>query len=643
MLRENAKFSRGQATVLDTVKWHQGGTQARVGLLKSRLQNHANKLQLSTEPLKIALLQGIGRQIDYTIRRIDILTAGVHTGYVDIPEVLQNRYMQALEIGKPDGFDIGSPPQHEGLLNFPFKEGFDALVHHFNESTKRYSYTRTSDGPSLAQYNNLFKSRWILDKLKKSKQLRAFPFSLKAHSLQAIGEEVLMEYSRLQADVVERLTITGLADGGMRIDQLGDEYFTVWLQGEADVPLVDTDEVFGREEKILEIPLALPGPGYVSSSLFVFRQKEETEFRLVRSSKPDQGNPAVASFSLPLTIHSTSIVPLYAIPGRTPQPLTIQLFVNNTSTPISYQMQTRLNMHELQQALLGCDVVHEVQSTALWRIHRRSLSKPEESGVATVQIWRHKPLKRIASLTTGAASDGHSGTRSTSTANNTIASMFSTDTFNSKISTLVPHRDDPSKENIITVVPSAPTIMFFTQLRESLCYIQLKLYQNMDINERRCDCGSSPQSCKEVVIECCPPNSKKFTIRKLKVPSTKDVRFWNLSAFSVPPTEGFDKLEKDTVTWLTIQFDTVENKAKFQHAFLKMMELYKNELRQYQTNCARLTLRANRPINQSGGVPSTHTLSRTPTMTSPGPTRRSTFASGRQTGPFPTGGQRQYV
>jgi hypothetical protein len=167
-LVENSQLLHGSAGILDNVQWHLGGTQSKITILRGRIQSHSTKILLIIKPLEVSLLADVARDvriITHQVRRLGMgapLQDGL-LGLPPVPQELSDRYMGALQVDTPRCF--------VGLAAFPLKEGLDALLYRFGQSTVEFSGYGAGH-PTVEQYNNLIKSRWILEKLMESSALR---------------------------------------------------------------------------------------------------------------------------------------------------------------------------------------------------------------------------------------------------------------------------------------------------------------------------------------------------------------------------------------------------------------------------------------------------------------------------------------
>lgn len=238
-LVENPQLLHG---IVDNVQWHLGGAQSKITILRGRIQSHSTKILLVIKPLEVSLLTDVARDVRIITHQVRRLGMGAPLqdgalGLPPVPQELSDRYMEALQVDTPKCF--------VDLVTFPLKEGLDALLYHFGQSTVEFSGYGAGH-PTVEQYNNLIKSTWILEKLMESSALReAGPVSLWARSLEEIHEQIIDQYDRFKFDIGE----TQVAN----ISRLGNDYFLIWKPAAIEVPRLITDEDVGKEEKILEV------------------------------------------------------------------------------------------------------------------------------------------------------------------------------------------------------------------------------------------------------------------------------------------------------------------------------------------------------------------------------------------------------
>lgn len=214
-----------------------------------------------------------------------------------VPPELETRFLAALNKRQGKFVDI---------KDFPLREGFDALVFHFGQSTinfvpRIYSEQKT---PELTQYLNLIKSTWILEKITESSFFDAR--SLWSRCVEDIGNNILFEYHRFNSG---QLT----SPGNEVISRLEDHAFSIWIEDQSTEIVPTLMDERPSEEKILEI--SLPKTQTNRNPLLVIFRKSDYELRLVHTTTDDQNDMFYEAESYELNVHFTRFIPIYAVPN----------------------------------------------------------------------------------------------------------------------------------------------------------------------------------------------------------------------------------------------------------------------------------------------------------------------------------------
>ena len=214
-----------------------------------------------------------------------------------VPPELEARFITAMKTRQGNFVDI---------KDFPLREGFDALVSHFGQSTvnfvrRIYSEQRT---PELTQYLNLIKSTWILEKITESSFFD--PRSLWSRCVEDIGNNILFEYHRFNS---RQLT----SPGNEVISRLEDHAFSIWIEDNSTEVVPTLTDERPSEEKILEI--ALPKSQANRKPLLVIFRKSDYELRLVHTTTDDQNDMFYEAESYEININFARFIPLYAVPN----------------------------------------------------------------------------------------------------------------------------------------------------------------------------------------------------------------------------------------------------------------------------------------------------------------------------------------
>lgn len=366
LLDDNQKFLTNSPTFLENVHWH-FSTQERANGLRSRLNAHYVKISLILETLNSAKLADIKGDIERVLDRLSL-----DVRLPSVPASLEERYMEALQDGRPPTFTT--------LGNFPLKEGLDALVFHFNQSTIKFTKIKILGvfQPGSDHFNNLIKSRWIFGRLLESSQLREEgPSSLWNIALISILKRIAYEYEQWAEELP-------LAE--QQINMLGREYFAIWLPREAPTPgRIPTEEDKDKKEtKMLECGLREPNE-HQTKDLHVFRRPNNVLRLLLRDTvKPfstaDEGS-AVFSKKI-ISLKDYYFLPHYAFPGNSRRKVDI--------SGDTYEFNSDEDVHNFQWILTSYKVNYDTPDVQV-KIHTSSffgLRTKLIEGVARIQIWQ---------------------------------------------------------------------------------------------------------------------------------------------------------------------------------------------------------------------------------------------------------------
>ena len=452
-----------------------------------------------------------------------------------VPPALDERYRQAL--------NIAPPPAYNGLEHFPLAEGLDALMAAYEASTVRSPASRSSLRiwtPSMEEMNNLIKARWIFDRIRESSLLRSSsPDSIWAYALETALKSLQDEYGRCQQVLDQNF---------QAIAALNPEFFRIWLPTEKSVEQLITDPNESQtEDKILEASLQSSREQF-KKDLIVFR-RPGNEFRVLKytSQNSSGGDTTIHDENKVLNIHSTQIIPRYALPPygqNLSDTCDFELCFPGASSGDLYRFSNEDDRYAFQQALLGYKVVFE--DTCCWRLHRRRL-KSQVQGTGLVQIFQPKALQH-----SNRSQMDHSPGSHSLNCNDSMVSHATALTAVSRASTQL--YASRSNESIIAEYPHAPLIVIFTKIDGQLTFLRIAckyfcptsqdithteaVTHDVHVMPKRCDCGSDNKlkkdKCHFTVLE----SSLKFPMHRFSAPSESK---WNLAFLCLPKHPEFDK------------------------------------------------------------------------------------------------------
>ena len=348
------------------------------------------KLSFVSKPFEIQLLLGIKREINQL--RIDveelkwIVIHGINQlrdpdwtalpEIYSIPQDLASRFTAALDFNKPAAYDDAT--------GWPLKEGFDALVFHFARSTVEYNplHQRTPEEP---QYLNLLKSKWIVQRLKKSSWfISAGPDSLWADYMRELEGDIRDEFKRFDDACLVAPDLSTLS-------RLPDECFSIWISENSSIAPPNLAEQRPLEDKVLELSLPWSfGTRYETLTLF---RISDIDLRLVKTTKDEQNPFLRLEDSTELSMSSNRLIPIYVNPSEVASTNHNILLCNGQGEkPKSYSLKGNIDIEKFQQALTGYRVSHRM-SNFTWCIN--SSLAPNDSGNGYLQLWHLKPLPKI--------------------------------------------------------------------------------------------------------------------------------------------------------------------------------------------------------------------------------------------------------
>ncbi|KAL8976247.1 MAG: hypothetical protein Q9205_007705 [Flavoplaca limonia] len=506
---------------------------------------------------------------------------------------------------------MNPPDDFRDVSSMPLREGFDALVYHFAQSTVEFNpgFDRSQRTPEETQFVNLLKSKWILDKMEQSSQLNSPSTApLWKSALAEVKSDIIKEYRRFDTDQL-------IAPPKDVIVRLPDECFSIWVVEAPPLGPPDLAEQRPLEDRILE--LALPDDvGTRKSSLHVFR-RSPVELRLVTTTR-DSANPGyhqekgktcpshtlleylwiLIDLTSQQTSSSTQIsLALYlrtrhrvAIPIATTYYYLIAMFkILGGSTYVTMRTYGAYSRPSL-------DIVNAIS----WAING-SFDKPHKTGKAVLQMWQPQSLQNpqsptespetlalspVSSNATATSPRSFSGSRTSfasfasfasstnpsrrSTGLTTASTLFSG---SSATSVMVGNRGNGTAVK----TPEPPVLVFFTMHEGKYAFLHFEY--RVYVDPEKCHCReNSKKPCRTVVIVT---NDKGRTIdlRRFSAASQesgKGLYTWDLARFRMPRHPQYDDVEVvKKVQFLTLDFATVEAKDEFR-AELKSLEKVRN-------------------------------------------------------------------
>ena len=567
LLSDNSKFQHNAAGFVNNVRWWLS-VEPEVENLKQRIKFHTTKILLITKPVEIQLLSDLRKDI-WDVRRVveeirslvdpnvdcSVLHPRSSTHLPIVPPELDSRFLAAFNSGFGETVDI---------KEFPLKEGFDALVFHFGESTffREYLIQKT---PELTQYLNLIKSRWILQRLMESSCF--VHDSLWGRCIADIETNILREYRRFDSGQLTSPNIDV-------IERLQEHCFSIWLE-DHDTELVPTlTDERASEEKLLEI--ALPTSQSNRKPLLVVFRKSDHELRLVHSTRDDQNEMFYEGESHEINIESTRFIPLYAVPDSVSSTSTNNvLFCNRQGQgEKAYSLEHVEDVHNLQQAVTGYNVGADL-ATVSWTMFQTF--RTTESGKGRVQIWRAKSLPRMA-LAENSRGQAQSPTAGLPRQGTSLSSVTMAESIAATArGSLVYGKTGPA---VLFSKPELPVVVIYTIIQEKWTFLHFALDRNVYISKASCHCKECKAKtiCSRIIVE----SKGKLKIERHSADARDGINTWDLALLRKPPHPNAGKaLSHVLVKYVLFTFASVQDKVEFQTIFEKAQKLRNIEEKEY--------------------------------------------------------------
>ncbi|KAL8770394.1 MAG: hypothetical protein Q9209_003820 [Squamulea sp. 1 TL-2023] len=258
LLNDHERFKKDTAGFVDNVVWHVS-TQRDVDVLTERVKFHTTKLLIITKPFEIQLLLEIRRELQ-DLRRDVSEIKGLLVGLLENEEPTQNTLISHHRVAFPeipeeihckfmDSLQSNAPEMSQDISDMPLKEGFDALVYHFAQSTVGFNpgFDPSQRTPEEIQFVNLLKSKWILERMEGSSHLTAAGTApLWASAVSEVKSDIIKEYRRFDTHQL-------VAPPKDVIVRLPAECFSIWVVEAPPIIPPDLAEQRPLEDQILEL------------------------------------------------------------------------------------------------------------------------------------------------------------------------------------------------------------------------------------------------------------------------------------------------------------------------------------------------------------------------------------------------------
>jgi hypothetical protein len=485
---------------------------------------------------------------------------------------------------------------------FPLAEGIDAVAFHLEESTRKFrSFAPLILKPEPAQYLNLIKCIWIMERLKSHPA-----FDVACQDI--LWKSYVRELETKIISETERFT-TG--ESPLQVPQPKDILrepegnFNIWVDfGDAD-PFPTLTEPDGFEQKIFEA--SLPNVSHSRKQDIIVFRLSESRIRVVRvvtstisKHKEVEGHEIDAE-----KVH---FLPFYAFPNKSDSALSISWRATGSdqrSQALTFNDVSHL--HQLQQAITNFGVVHDSIGVAEVRIKDSAfMSSIKTIGTnGRVQIWTHRPpqnplrfspsMETVTSPVSPRNNDlkeigfsprslsPNSG-RQDSMSTNFSGQALSTDSGWAKSYAI---SENPLSEmeqadgRALLRYPVSSQIVIFAASKidgkASTRFISIPITEKTRLSPGNCDCNKPSQRCKRVVIK----SGDRLDI-KIYDSKGQDDR-WNLAVLRVPGhtdvRQGLEIIK--AVKFVTLDFETAEKREEFADTFVMAAQIIQDRVESY--------------------------------------------------------------
>ena len=382
-LNDNTRFQRS-AGFVNNVFWRTS-TERDVNSLRQRVHFHMTKINFIAKPFEYQLLLGIHRELQRLrrdvaeLRTIVISCNGSRTGrltngkeperYFPVPEELNERFTGASSVNSLSSFYIKD--------DLPLKDGFDALIYHFANSTVNFkpSFGHSQNVPQETHYLNLVKSRWIAGKIRQSEHFHSVgQESLWTRCMTELQDDITNKTNRFETGelVVPSLEV---------LRRLPDPCFSIWVTETRSQPAAHAEQR-PYEEKILEVAIDNP-PENFETTLTVFAQTDSA-LRVVSTTKDEQNKYFHGESGIDVNMNFTRLVPMFAASEDYSVDIndnTVCLYGNQGQAGRGFSFRHREDVAGFQRGLTSYHVSYEISNVS-WHIEFGQIGKSSISGQA---------------------------------------------------------------------------------------------------------------------------------------------------------------------------------------------------------------------------------------------------------------------
>ncbi|KAL9131579.1 MAG: hypothetical protein Q9217_000536 [Psora testacea] len=571
LLDDHTKFGRGPGGFVLNIQWNLT-IEPEVRRLKDRVAFHNIKIATILKPLETKLMLDLKDDI-YKVRGdVASRVTDVHESVLEVLRKIEGHWTSNAQEASaqasssppeaprvPDyleiRFEMAAKASNSELLdekNFPFYKGVNAFHHHFEQSTALFKFEETSTGdifaertPEPAQYLNLEKGIWIIQKIKKgSEWAEASADRLSDCYMKELEDKCCHEYSRFTIKEEPRRRLTELDK--RNISLLRVEEFRIWL---------DDDE--GEDEfrsatdylnEILRVSL-LSSSRHRKQELVLIR-RSDIKLQMQNFSSKITGPPNREIIRDHINLERAYFVPLYASPDSSPEAFNIVFRGDESAGEDTALRFLKLkDMLDFQQAITAYKVVFDEPDIRTLLFQATGFfSGKKTAEVGRIQIWNPRRLERCIPQAQIHAAEFSQHRWSVTTGSSTALSVSKT--FSTAHTSPVATKDTISYS---FELPGLPILVFYLKAEDSdndeLSFLTIQM-DSMTIVRGTCGCD-----------------------RKRRM-TGHPANLARLGKYPIPRYPEFERKLK----WLHIEFASQANREKFEHEFEQTKDIYKQKI-----------------------------------------------------------------
>lgn len=465
---------------------------------------------------------------------------------------------------------------------FPLADGIDAVAFHFEESTRKFrSFTTLILTPEPAQYLNLMKCIWIMERIKSHQ------------SFDVACQDILWKayVSELETKIISETERFTAARSPLQAPEKSDilrepqANFNVWVDfGDVD-PFPTLTEPDGFEQKIFEA--SLPNVSQSRKQDIVVFRLSETRIRLVRVvTSTCSSHKEVESHEI--DAEKVHFLPFYAYPDKSDSALSISWRATGSDQRSQALTFSRVSdLHQLQQAITNFGVVHDSASVSKVLVKNSALmSSIKTIGTnGRVQIWTHRPPQNTLCSSSSfetipSSSRGCNDSISTglsSPAGSTDSGWAKSYAVSTNPSSEIQHAGGKA---LLKYPVSSQIVIFATNMidgRPTTRLVSIPITERTRLSPENCDCNKPSKGCTRVVIKC----GGKLDVKIYDTRGHDDR--WNLAVLRSPDhVDVRQDLEiMKGASFVTLHFKTVEKRMEFSETFEMTSQIIQNRIESY--------------------------------------------------------------